>query len=866
MRPVNAVLSGTSTTRSHAERRASCGASRTCSATSWRRGRRRARRALRAPPPRRGPWRASSRVGERVARRRVRARPRRASPLPSARPRAEPGRCARALRYVIYDLRGSRPDATSRQSLIDVFGVVAERFSARVDARCATTSRSGSRPSCGQQLVAVGRARHGACPTTPAARAPTLLDLRVAVEALGARLAPAPLIEHAVAARLLAPASDALARRRASTAARIATLALRPRASTTSPASCLRARSRDVVVALDGDDLVAVDGRPRRAVPNLASAPLADRDRCDGDRALLASGAEADELLRATRARRVARAHRAPRSSGLGLGALEIALRVRDRARAVRRADRLVPGHPAHARRRRGRARRRAAARPQGGVGARRRPRRRRRARRDGLPVRGRAGAARRRTRRCTSTAATGSWRSTTSSSSTGAPRAGRSCSTRPSHEYAAARRPPVRARSSVARLTWTSLRRPQPSGSAPRCATLIAARFTDERPRAGARDRHHPRLGAAPGDGRPGLDPRRRSPRRWAAAGATPRSSPALFAELELAGAPYDGLSIVVMVSSVLAHVGNEMLQRRGAAHAAVAARRWCASATREPDSGSDVAAARTRAVRDGDGWRIDGQKMFTSVAEESEWIFLLTRTSPDGRQARGPHLLPRADGHARASSSRRCARSRASASNITFLDGVRIGDEWRVGDVDGGWQVMLVALSFERGLAGGVRDAERLLRVARGRWRERENADGERADRRSGRPASDWCGSRSTTRSPTCSPGRAAWVAASGRLPGTEGAAARAVRQRVVHAAPRAGRSISPGPKAWCSRTDRVGDLARVLRVLLPVRARHHPRRRHHRDPAQPHRATRPRPATRALRAASARAQLPGSLSICY
>ena len=49
------------------------------------------------------------------------------------------------------------------------------------------------------------------------------------------------------------------------------------------------------------------------------------------------------------------------------------------------------------------------------------------------------------------------------------------------------------------------------------------------------------------------------------------------------------------------------------------------------EPDSGSDVAAAKTRAVRDGDDWVIDGQKMFTTLAHEAAYVFLLTRTDPD-------------------------------------------------------------------------------------------------------------------------------------------------------------------------------------------------------------------------------------------
>ena len=89
-------------------------------------------------------------------------------------------------------------------------------------------------------------------------------------------------------------------------------------------------------------------------------------------------------------------------------------------------------------------------------------------------------------------------------------------------------------------------------------------------------------------------------------------------------------------MVSSVLAHVGNEMIRAEVLPRLLSGDTMVCLGYT-EPDSGSDVAAARTRAVRDGDGWRIDGQKMFTSVAEEADWIFLLTRTSSEGAKHAG-------------------------------------------------------------------------------------------------------------------------------------------------------------------------------------------------------------------------------------
>jgi alkylation response protein AidB-like acyl-CoA dehydrogenase len=254
---------------------------------------------------------------------------------------------------------------------------------------------------------------------------------------------------------------------------------------------------------------------------------------------------------------------------------------------------------------------------------------------------------------------------------------------------------------------------------------------------------------------------------------GRGPEELAALFAELERAGAPYDGLSNVVMVASVLAHVGNDMVREHVLPRLLSGEALVCLGYT-EPDSGSDVAAARTRAERDGDGWRIDGQKMFTSVAEEADWIFLLTRTSSEGPKHAGLtfFLVPMDTPGITLQEVRTLPGKRV---NITFLDGVRVGDEWRVGEVDGGWQVMLVALSFERGLAGGVRDGERLLAVLEELARrpsrqpvERRLLDDPVFRERLVRLAID-------NEVADLLAGRAAWVAASGRLPGTEGAAAR-------------------------------------------------------------------------------------------
>ena len=251
---------------------------------------------------------------------------------------------------------------------------------------------------------------------------------------------------------------------------------------------------------------------------------------------------------------------------------------------------------------------------------------------------------------------------------------------------------------------------------------------------------------------------------------GRGPEELAVLFRELELAGAPYDGLSICAMLASVIAHVGNDM-QRRVVLPKLLAGESLIALGYSEPDSGSDVAAARTRAVRDGDGWRIDGQKIFTSLAEESEWVFLLTRTDPDVPKHQGLtfFLVPTS---APGFELQRIHTLSGKRTNTTFYDGVYVDDEWRVGEVNGGWQVMLVALSFERGVVGGVRDAARLLTVAEEHVRTATRDDGTPtlADpnlrRELVRLAID-CEVADLLSS------RAVWVAATGQLPGVEGAA---------------------------------------------------------------------------------------------
>ena len=207
-----------------------------------------------------------------------------------------------------------------QQSIVEVFGALADRWAPPAGLR--EHEALGFDPKVWEQLVATG-APGMALAEADGGGGATLLDLALAVEALGRRLTPAPLVEHAVTARLLARAG-ALTPEIAE-GATLATLALRPAADGTArlvPAGAVA----DTVVALAGDDLVCVTGAaPGAAVPNLGDLPLAQRDLTGRgiDSAVLATGADAHALH--DLALHEWRALTAAALVGLAAGALELA-------------------------------------------------------------------------------------------------------------------------------------------------------------------------------------------------------------------------------------------------------------------------------------------------------------------------------------------------------------------------------------------------------------------------------------------------------------------------------------------------------------------------------------------------------------
>ncbi|MGW2655062.1 acyl-CoA dehydrogenase family protein [Streptomyces sp. NPDC001478] len=115
------------------------------------------------------------------------------------------------------------------------------------------------------------------------------------------------------------------------------------------------------------------------------------------------------------------------------------------------------------------------------------------------------------------------------------------------------------------------------------------------------------------------------------------------------------------------------------------------------EPEAGTDLAALRTRAVRDGDSWTIDGQKIFTSNAQNADWIWLACRTDPEAPKHRGISILL-VPTDAPGFSWTPIETVGGLTTTATYYDGVRVPATALVGAENGGWGLITNQLNHER------------------------------------------------------------------------------------------------------------------------------------------------------------------------
>ncbi len=127
------------------------------------------------------------------------------------------------------------------------------------------------------------------------------------------------------------------------------------------------------------------------------------------------------------------------------------------------------------------------------------------------------------------------------------------------------------------------------------------------------------------------------------------------------------------------------------------------------EPGSGSDLASLQTRAVRDGDEYVVNGQKIWTSGAHLADWLYVLVRTDPDAPKHRGISFLLM-DRHTPGISVRPLVNMGwHHGFNETFFEDVRVPARNRVGEENRGWYVGATLLDFERSNIDGAVSARR-------------------------------------------------------------------------------------------------------------------------------------------------------------
>lgn len=207
------------------------------------------------------------------------------------------------------------------------------------------------------------------------------------------------------------------------------------------------------------------------------------------------------------------------------------------------------------------------------------------------------------------------------------------------------------------------------------------------------------------------------------------------LHEEMKYAGGPVDrAMSATMLIGHAL--LGHGTPEQRAEFLPLLAAGRmaFCLGYS-EPEAGSDLASLRTRAVRDGDGWVISGQKLWTTRAHTASHVWLAVRTDPDATPRHAGITIFLVPMDTPGITVQQHTALSGEISCTVFYDDVRVPDSARVGEVHGGWRVITDALAAERVVMGGVAAVlRRQLDEIVAQLRTEERVDDVRRDRLAG------------------------------------------------------------------------------------------------------------------------------------
>ena len=186
--------------------------------------------------------------------------------------------------------------------------------------------------------------------------------------------------------------------------------------------------------------------------------------------------------------------------------------------------------------------------------------------------------------------------------------------------------------------------------------------------------------------------------PKEYGGRGLTFMEELILQEEMAFAKAPpiLNVLGVGMAGPTIIAY-GTEAQKKRYPAKILSCEEIWCQGYS-EPNAGSDLAALQTRAVKDGEHWVINGQKVWTSFAQVADWMMLLARTDPSAPKHRGItyFLLDMKLPGVTVKPLRQITGE--AEFNEVFFDNVRVHESQVLGDVNAGWQVGITTLMYER------------------------------------------------------------------------------------------------------------------------------------------------------------------------